>query len=68
MGLQVLCEKLNRTEEARRYAALAHKFWKKASAQDFDAELAYLRRLSLRGENTSRLDPARPKAEVSSAK
>jgi Tfp pilus assembly protein PilF len=68
MGLQVLCEKLNRTEEARRYAALARKFWKKASAQDFDAELTYVRRLSLRGENTSRLDPKHPGTDVSSSK
>src|SRR5262245_61816488 len=65
MGLQVLCERQHRTAEARRYAALAHKFWSRASARDFDAELASLRRgnspqstQSTRREETNGKQPA----------
>src|SRR5438552_14945371 len=43
MGLQVLCERLGRTEEARRYADLAHRTWCKADPEDFAAEIAMLR-------------------------
>lgn len=52
MGLQVLCERQNRSEEARRYAALAKKFWSKAATQHFEAELHWVRNLGL-GEKTS---------------
>src|SRR5262249_33856726 len=48
MGLQVLCERQSRIEEAQRYAALAHKFWSRATAQHFDAELAWIRQLCAR--------------------
>ncbi|OAI42281.1 hypothetical protein AYO40_00110 [Planctomycetaceae bacterium SCGC AG-212-D15] len=44
MGLQVLCERLGRSDEARRYAELARRCWKRAEIQSFDAELADLRR------------------------
>lgn len=47
MGLQVLCERQGRLEEARRYAALAHKFWSRAASHDFAAEMAFLRGKSL---------------------
>jgi Tfp pilus assembly protein PilF len=43
LGLQVLCEHQGRTEEAGRYAALAHRCWKRADAHDFEAELVTLR-------------------------
>ena len=45
LGLQVLCEKLGRLDEAERYAELAKRSWSKADAHRLDIELA-----SLRGE------------------
>lgn len=36
LGMQTLCEKQGRTEEAARYAALARKFWRHAEVQHFD--------------------------------
>jgi tetratricopeptide (TPR) repeat protein len=44
LGLQVLCERLGRSEEARRYGELAHRCWKRAEIQSLDTELAELRR------------------------
>ena len=55
MGLQILCERQNRSEEARRYVALARKCWSKAAPQHFDAEMNWMRTLGL-GEKTSRLN------------
>lgn len=55
MGLQVLCERQSRPEEARRYAVLAKKCWSKATTQHFEAELSWIRNLGL-GEKTSRVD------------
>jgi tetratricopeptide (TPR) repeat protein len=43
LGLQVLCENQRRSEEAVRYAALAHKCWAKADSGRLDAELAAMR-------------------------
>jgi hypothetical protein len=43
LGLQVLCERQGRTEEAARYAELAHRCWRRATQETFQAELAYLR-------------------------
>jgi Flp pilus assembly protein TadD len=40
LGLQVLCEKLGRSEEAERYAELAKRCWAKADPHRLDAELA----------------------------
>ena len=40
-------------EEARRYAALARKFWSKASPQHLDAEWSWIRSLGA-GEKTSK--------------
>jgi tetratricopeptide (TPR) repeat protein len=47
LGLQVLCEKLDRTDEAERYAELAKRCWAKADQQRLDAELAEMRRPSV---------------------
>jgi tetratricopeptide (TPR) repeat protein len=43
LGLQVLCERLGRTEEANRYAQLARRAWRKADPNSFSAEMALLR-------------------------
>jgi Tfp pilus assembly protein PilF len=43
LGLQVLCERQGRTDEASRYAALARKCWRRAEVQSFDAEMTALR-------------------------
>ena len=43
LGLQVLCERQGRTEEAARYAELAHRCWRRATPESFAAELASLR-------------------------
>jgi tetratricopeptide (TPR) repeat protein len=43
LGLQILCERQNRTGEAVRYADLAHRVWRRASLETFQAALAYLR-------------------------
>jgi tetratricopeptide (TPR) repeat protein len=43
LGLQVLCEQAGRSEEAQRYADLAHHNWARADAGRIDAELASLR-------------------------
>jgi hypothetical protein len=45
LGLQVLCEKLGRADEATRYAELAKKFWAKADPKRLDAELTAMRQL-----------------------
>jgi tetratricopeptide (TPR) repeat protein len=47
LGLQVLCERQGRTEEAVHYAALARRCWCRADPQCLDTELA-----SLRGQNS----------------
>lgn len=43
LGLQVMCEKLGRAEEAQRYAALAQRCWRKAAPSDLARELEILR-------------------------
>ena len=43
LGLQVLCEKLGRTDEAERYAELAKRCWAKADPQRLEVELAEMR-------------------------
>ena len=43
LGLQVLCERLGRTEEAERYAELAKKCWAKADSGKLEVELKALR-------------------------
>jgi tetratricopeptide (TPR) repeat protein len=54
LGLQVLCERQGRTEEARRYEELARRCWQRADPGALEAELAYLREPY----------PAPPKPEV----
>jgi hypothetical protein len=44
LGLQVLCERQGRAEEAARYAELARRCWRRAEVQHLDAELAEMRR------------------------
>jgi hypothetical protein len=43
VGLQALCERQGRADEARRYGELARRCWQKADAGALDAELADLR-------------------------
>jgi tetratricopeptide (TPR) repeat protein len=45
LGLQVMCERLGRSDEARRYSDLARRCWRRAELHDFDAELAAMRRI-----------------------
>jgi tetratricopeptide (TPR) repeat protein len=45
LGLQVLCERQGRMEEARRYEDLARRCWQKADAGALGTELTYLREL-----------------------
>jgi tetratricopeptide (TPR) repeat protein len=54
LGLQVLCERQCRTEEAARYAELAHRCWRKADPGVLDRELAYLRGEQLTTETQRR--------------
>jgi Tfp pilus assembly protein PilF len=49
LGLQVLCEKQGRTEEAERYAELARRCWRKADAGRIENELE-----ALRGDKTTK--------------
>jgi tetratricopeptide (TPR) repeat protein len=37
LGLQALCERLNRTDEAAKYSTLARRLWAKANPADFEA-------------------------------
>jgi tetratricopeptide (TPR) repeat protein len=55
LGLQVLCERQGRSEEAARYASLARRCWGRADAGHLQAELA-----SLRNGHQGKVDPARP--------
>jgi len=43
LGLQVLCERQGRTEEAGRYAELAHRCWRRAEVRSLDIELAVMK-------------------------
>jgi hypothetical protein len=43
LGLQVLCERQGRTEEAARYSQLAHRCWRRAAPSDMIAQYAALR-------------------------
>ncbi len=43
LGMQVLCERLGRTEEAQRFSDLAQRSWARADAQRLEIELAALR-------------------------
>jgi tetratricopeptide (TPR) repeat protein len=54
LGMQVVCERLGRSEEVERYAALARRCWAKADAGYLQVELA-----AMRGEKVTRPDPTR---------
>jgi hypothetical protein len=43
LGMQVLCERQGRTQEAARFAAVARKAWRKADSGVLEAELSWLR-------------------------
>jgi Flp pilus assembly protein TadD len=43
LGLQVLCDRLGRTDEAGRFGELAHRCWRRADPQNFAAELSSMR-------------------------
>lgn len=43
LGMQVVCERQGRAEEAQRFAVLAGRCWRKADPGAIDAELRYLR-------------------------
>jgi tetratricopeptide (TPR) repeat protein len=43
LGMQVVCERQGRTDEAARFALLAHRFWKHAAPADLLRELEALR-------------------------
>ncbi len=43
LGMQVVCERQARTEEAVRFNELAHRSWRKADPGRLEAELTYLR-------------------------
>ena len=45
LGMQIVCERHGRTEEATRFAELAQRCWRKADPGLIQAELAYLRGL-----------------------
>jgi Tfp pilus assembly protein PilF len=60
LGMQVLCERQGRSEEAQRYAELAHRAWRRAEVRTLDAELATLRR-----ESTSKTQRAQKEEEKS---
>jgi hypothetical protein len=58
LGMQVVCERLGRSEEVERFAALARRCWGRADAGHLAAELS-----ALRGNASRRPDPT--KAETS---
>jgi tetratricopeptide (TPR) repeat protein len=54
LGMQVLCERLGRGDEAQRYAKLAHKCWARADAGALEAELAGARKGDWTAERTEK--------------
>ncbi len=45
LGMQVLCERLGRSDEARQYQAMAEKAWQHAEVKVFTEEVAQVRQL-----------------------
>ncbi|HMO35666.1 MAG TPA: tetratricopeptide repeat protein [Gemmatales bacterium] len=45
LGLQVLCERQGRTEDAKQYQKMAEQAWQHAEVRDFNLELAHARQL-----------------------
>jgi tetratricopeptide (TPR) repeat protein len=56
LGLQVLCERQGRTDEAARYADLARRCWRHADPGRLDAELAALKTLNTKTQRTQRVN------------
>jgi hypothetical protein len=57
LGLQVLCERQGRTEEAQRYADLAHRAWRRAEVGTLDAELVAIRKeFSTKAQRAQRIE------------
>lgn len=61
MGMQVICERQGRTEEAQRFAELARRAWARAEVQHFDALLH-----ELRGTSAVARQPEPPRVEATS--
>jgi hypothetical protein len=61
LGLQVLCERQGRQQEARRYAELAQKCWAKADAGCLEREREELR--TRRVSSRPRMGPPAPTEE-----
>jgi tetratricopeptide (TPR) repeat protein len=66
LGMQVLCERQGRTEEAGRFAELARKCWGRADSKDFDAELAAMR--SEKGTTEAQRTPSEGAADDSGSR
>lgn len=65
LGLQVLCERQGRSEEAQRYAVLAHRAWRRAEVRTFDAELATLRKeFTPKTQRAQRQEPPQPASQT----
>jgi tetratricopeptide (TPR) repeat protein len=60
LGMQVLCERQGRTEEARRFADVAHRCWNRADSHDFATALAAMRNpeFTTERQRTQRKDTA----------
>jgi tetratricopeptide (TPR) repeat protein len=55
LGLQIICQRQGRSQEAARYAELAHRCWRHASPETFQVELASLRgELATKTQSTQR--------------
>jgi tetratricopeptide (TPR) repeat protein len=64
LGLQVLCERQGRAEEATRYAALARRCWRRADANCLEIELASLREAMASTKDTKDTRDARQESST----
>src|SRR5947209_18981588 len=65
LGLKILCERQGRAEEARRYAELAHRAWRKAEVHSLDAELAALKKeFTTKTQRAQREEKSKPTAQA----
>src|SRR5439155_697607 len=58
LGLKIICERMNRSDEAARYGELAKKCWKDADPGTMEAETSYLASLKLPASPTAQTAPA----------
>lgn len=56
LGLQILCQRQGRLDEAARYAQLARRAWRRAEVQSFDAELTAMKETYDKYAGTTSLD------------